>query len=391
MFTKYNLPVFILAIAHLVTDLTQGAVPILLPFLKEKFMLTYAQVGMIVLVQNLTSSVIQPIFGYYTDKISLFWLLPASVLVATIGITLTGYASSYTSLLLIVIITGVGVAAFHPQASRSAMLLSSADSKGRNMGLFSVGGNLGFALGSIAMSILIVLPGDLSNTVYFLIPGILIFAWLMQSRKQLDTYSVNNRKSAQQKVTPKVERAYYYLFILITFIFIRSTIQMGITTYLPLYYIEYLMGEPKYAANLISMFLVFGVIGTFMGASLSDRFGRKRIILTSMIITLPLLVLLPYSSGMSTIILTALLGFSLVFSFATSVVLAQELLPNNIGMASGLTIGFSIGLGGVGVTGLGFLADNFGLPIVFKLLMVLPILATLLILRLPNDEKQRIA
>ena len=175
--------------------------------------------------------------------------------------------------------------------------------------------------------------------------------------------------------------------MLISFIFIRSTIQMGVTTYLPLYYIENLAGEPQYAANLISMFLVFGVLGTFLGASLSDKFGRKKIILASMIITLPLLILLPYSSGLSTIVLTAVLGFALVFSFATTVVLAQELLPNNIGMASGLTIGFSIGLGGVGVTALGFLADNFGLEIVFKLLMFLPLLGLVLVSRLPNDQK----
>lgn len=386
MLTRYNLPILLLAIAHLVTDLTQGAVPILLPFLKEKFMLSYAQLGMIVLVQNLTSSVIQPIFGYYTDKISIFWLLPASVLVATIGITLTGYSTSYSSLLLIVIITGVGVAAFHPQASRSAMLLSSVDNKGKNMGLFSVGGNLGFALGSIIMSILIVFPGGLKNTIYFLIPGVLIFFWLMQARKTLDTYSLSPTKAGQAKTAAKVERAYYYLFMLISFIFIRSTIQMGITTYLPLYYIENLGGETKYAANLISMFLVFGVVGTFLGASLSDKFGRKKIILASMFITLPLLIILPYSSGFSTIVLTAVLGFALVFSFATTVVLAQELLPNNIGMASGLTIGFSIGLGGVGVTGLGFLADNFGLEAVFKLLMILPIIGLLLVSRLPNDQ-----
>lgn len=387
MSVKYNLPILLLAIAHLVTDLTQGAVPILLPFLKEKFLLNYSQVGMIVLVQNLTSSVIQPLFGYYTDKISIFWLLPASVLVATIGIVLTGYATSYSSLLFIVIITGVGVAAFHPQASRSAMLLSSADSKGKNMGLFSVGGNLGFALGSIIMSVLIVLPGDLYNTVYFLIPGILVFAWLMQARGQLDTYTKVGSKGEKIKPAAKVAQAYYYLLMLISFIFIRSTIQMGVTTYLPLYYIENLAGEPQYAANLISMFLVFGVLGTFLGASLSDKFGRKKIILASMIITLPLLILLPYSSGLSTIVLTAVLGFALVFSFATTVVLAQELLPNNIGMASGLTIGFSIGLGGVGVTALGFLADNFGLEIVFKLLMFLPLLGLVLVSRLPNDQK----
>ena len=96
---------------------------------------------------------------------------------------------------------------------------------------------------------------------------------------------------------------------------------------------------------------------------------------------------MPYSSGLSTIVLTAVLGFALVFSFATTVVLAQELLPNNIGMASGLTIGFSIGLGGVGVTALGFLADNFGLEIVFKLLMFLPLLGLVLVSRLPNDQK----
>lgn len=134
-----QLPLFLLATGHLTTDLNQGALPVLLPFLKNAFQLTYAQVGYIVLIQNLTSSVIQPLFGYLTDKISLAWLIPAGVLLASLGMAVTGYAPSYAVLLLIVIITGLGVASFHPQASKTVHFISSAAHKGRNQGFFSVG------------------------------------------------------------------------------------------------------------------------------------------------------------------------------------------------------------------------------------------------------------
>ncbi len=158
-------PLAMLTIAHGVTDLSQGALPAMLPFLKNFFQLTYAQVGAIVLTQNLTSSVIQPLFGYITDKVFLPWLIPVSLLLAGLGMAATGLATSYSLLLLTIVVSGLGIAGFHPQASKSAHLISSAASKGRSMGTFSVGGNFGAAVGSIFMTFLLSGPGSINNTI----------------------------------------------------------------------------------------------------------------------------------------------------------------------------------------------------------------------------------
>ncbi len=382
---KYStLPILLLSLAHLVTDVGQGALPVLLPFLKEAFELTYAQVGLIVLVQNLTSSVIQPLFGYLTDQSNHDWLLPVGVLFAGVGIAITGLASSYKILLLIVIVTGIGVASFHPQASKSAGLLSDPSSKGRSMGLFSVGGNLGMATGSFLMAVLVAFPGGMSNSIYLLIPNLCVLGMLMYYRRDLQVgHLTRQRKQAGNVEAPK--RAWFYMTILLVFIFMRSTIQMSITTYLPLYYVKFLAGDITHAARLVTIFLTMGAVGTMVGAVVSDRYGRKNVLLISASLSIPILWLIPYSHGIYTMILAGLAGFSLVLSFATTVILAQAIMPNNLGMASGLTIGFSIGLGGMGVTAMGAIADAYGLPLVFNVLNLLPILALLSIVAIPKD------
>ena len=377
-------PLLLLTTGHFVTDLSQGALPILLPFLKELFALSYAQVGLIVLIQNVTSSVIQPLFGYITDKVTLPWLLPASILLAGSGLALTGHAPSYALLLTIVIITGLGVAGFHPQASRSANLVSPTAVRGRSMGLFSVGGNFGMASGSMAMTLLLLLPGGLHNTVWFLLPASLTALAFLQFRRHLTIHSdIKKEQAAHQSPTQSsVPKA--LLAILLLFIFIRSSIHTGLSTYIPLYYINYLNGDPLYASYLLTIFLLGGVAGTFCGASLSDRFGRKMIILVSMLVSFPLIALIPLTSGLITLLLVSVIGFALISSFATTVVLAQEMMPNRIGMAAGLTIGFSIGLGGLGATLLGAFADRFGIADVFTVLAVLPLAGALCVLKLPG-------
>ncbi len=371
----------ILAFGHMVTDLSQGALPILLPFLQTKFQLSYTQIGFLVLIQNLTSSVIQPIFGYITDKITLPWLLPASILLSGLGMSIMGLAPSYTALLFIVIIGGLGVAGFHPQASRSANVVSSTSSKGRSMGIFSVGGNLGMAVGSIFMTFLLSLPGLTSNTLYFIIPaaGTALLFWIYLDK--LVPQEERHRLAAASHTSAQ-PLPYSLVLLLVVFIFVRSTIHTGLTTYIPLYYINYLNGSTAFASYLLAIFLLSGVVGTYIGGSMSDRFGRKTVIVVSMLVSLPLIAIFPFTSGWITLVLIAVIGFVLISSFATTVVLAQEMMPGHVGMASGLTIGFSIGLGGVGATVLGYVADSFGIPSIFAILSLLPLvgagLATLL-------------
>ena len=375
-------PLLLLSLSHMVTDLSQGALPVLLPSLKTALDLSYTQIGVIVLVQNLTSSIIQPLFGMITDKVSLPWLLPISIFLSGLGLSITGFMTSYPALLLSVIIGGLGVAGFHPQASKSVHFVSSDALRGRSMGLFSVGGNFGMAVGASFMMFLTTLPGGLYNSIWFVIPSSItaLLIW-----RYLDKVSPQSFQRAGKLETakPKFIRL-QPLLILLTFIFFRSTLHAGLSTYIPIYYVNYLNGSPIYAGYLLSLFLIGGVFGTFVGAMLSDKFGRKTILTFSMIIVLPMVAAIPFTSGVITMILLVFTGFSLISSFATTLVLSQEMMPGYEGMASGLTIGLTIGLGGVGVTGLGYIADLYGVPAVFSIMPLLPLIGLLLSFLLPG-------
>lgn len=387
--TYINKPLALLTAAHAVTDLSQGALPAMLPALKQSLQLTYTQIGVIVLMQNLTSSVIQPVFGYISDKINFPWLIPVSVAISGFGTALTGYMPSYSTLLLAVIISGLGIAAFHPQSSRSANLISAGKSKGRSMGAFSVGGNLGTALGSIFITFLLSLHGGLSNTLYFFIPAALMALLAWRNLPQISPPQIVTVAATHSDSTISSKLPWGPLAILLSFIFVRSSIHTGLSTYIPLYYVDYLAGSPLYAGYLLSAFLISGVVGTYVGGVLSDRFGRKTVILVSMVASMPLIFLFQFTSGIFSVIVAAVTGLALVSSFATTVILSHEMMPNHLGMASGLTIGFSIGLGGVGATILGYVADHSGIPFIFTLLTALPLAGLAFAFFLPGKLGKR--
>ncbi|MDT8899937.1 MFS transporter [Anaeroselena agilis] len=382
-----TLPLILLAISHAVTDLSQGALPVLLPFLKTAFNLTYAQVGIIVMAQNVTSSVIQPAFGYVADRLSLPWLIPAGVLLSGIGVAVTGLVGSYSTLLAIVIITGLGVSAFHPQGSKSAHFVSASSRRGQSMSVFSVGGNFGMALGTIFMGLLLTFPGGMGNTIWFLLPAgvTALLVWLNLPRVSPPPAAA----AAGKKDQPRAPLPVFLLTVLLAFILVRTTIQAGLTTFIPLYYVNYLGGSPVYAGYLLSAFMMAGVVGTFVGGTLSDKFGRKTLIVGSMLISWPLLALFQFTSGFVTVVLAAVTGFTLIASFSPLLVLAQEIMPGYEAMAAGLTIGFSIGLGGIGVTVLGYVADHFGVPSVFSVISVLPAGTIALAMLLPGGWFRR--
>jgi FSR family fosmidomycin resistance protein-like MFS transporter len=384
-----NKALVLLSASHLVTDLASGALPVMLPFLKTAFDLTYAQIGVVVMAQNLTSSVIQPLFGYLADRRSLPWLIPAGALLGGIGLAVSGLVSSYYLLLATVIISGLGVAAFHPQGSKSAHFASAKSRRGQSMAVFSVGGNAGMACGTIFMTALLTLPGELINTPYFCLPGIVTAVLLWLNLPVISPAAPAGGAAATRKGDAARPLPYFLLTVLLSFIFIRSCIHAGLTTYIPLYYVHYLSGSPAFASSLLSIFLLAGVVGTYVGGTLSDKYGRKTVIMGSMLISWPLVALFPFTSGLTTLVLVAVTGFVLIATFSPLVVLAQEMMPGYEALAAGLTIGFTVGLGGIGATGLGYIADYLGVPAVFTTIAFLPPLTVLLATRLPGKLFKR--
>lgn len=387
---KLYLPVLALALGHLVTDLQAGALPIVLPQLKELFSLSYSQLAAIVLLQNIMSSVIQPAFGYLTDKRSLPRLLPVCAAMAGAGFAFVGWVPSYKFLLAAVVFISLASATYHPQASKTVNFLSDDTNRAQNMGIFSIGGNAGMAVGSILMTFLLGLAGGIHNTVYFIIPGFLVFG--LMSKCMPDYQRVNTEhttKQAQKQADGTVDKiSYFSLFLILFYIFMRSSIHSGISTYLPLFFMKFRGFEPVFASSLVSGFLLGGVAGTYVGSVLSDKLGARKILLGSITLSIPAIYAITVAvtpwQAMAAVV-TA--GFFIIGSFATTIILAQCMMPNNVGMASGLTIGFSVGLGGFGVTILGFLADNYGLPFVMQLLAWLPIIAAAVATQIPIPKK----
>lgn len=387
---KMYFPVVALALGHMVTDMQAGALPIVLPQLKELFALSYSQLAAIVLLQNIMSSVIQPAFGYITDKRSLPRFLPICAMMAGAGFAFIGWISSYTWLLCNVVCISLASATYHPQASKTVNFLSDDTNRTKNMGVFSIGGNAGMAVGSILMTFLLSLAGGLHNTVYFAIPGVLVMALMMKAMP--DYIRVNKEhevQQAQKQASGMNEKiSYFALFLILFYIFMRSSIHSGISTYLPLYFMKFRGFEAVFSSSLVSGFLLGGVAGTYVGSVLSDRLGARKILLGSITLSIPAIYCITIATtqafAMASVVLA---GFFIIGSFATTIIIAQCMMPNNVGMASGLTIGFSVGLGGFGVTILGMLADRFGLPVVMQLLVWLPIVAAVTAIWIPIPKK----
>ncbi len=391
MLKNISMPVIALALGHMVTDLQAGALPIVLPHLKELFALSYSQLAFIVLTQNITSSVIQPLFGYITDKKSLPAMLPFCAAMAGAGFALIGWVPAYALLMCTVVIIGVASATYHPQASKTTNFLSTDKNKAANMGIFSLGGNAGMAAGSLLMAFLLTLPGGLHNTMYFILPGLLVFGLMMKYMPEYKRVNLehNLRVQAAKKSGVVQKIPYAGLAFVLLFIFLRSTIHTGLSTYLPLFFINFRQADSTFAGMLVSFFLLGGVAGTYIGAVLSDRLGARRIILGSVLCSIPAIWLIANVTMPAALAAVALAGFSIIGSFATTTILAQTMLPNNVGMAAGLTIGFSVGMGGFGVTILGFLADYYGLPFVMGLITMLPVLAAVVAFKIPIPEQMR--
>jgi FSR family fosmidomycin resistance protein-like MFS transporter len=372
----------LLALGHLVIDTNQGSLPALLPYLKTGLGLTYTATGVIVLMANITSSLIQPLFGFLADKTARRWLLPLSVFLSSLGIALSGVAPSYYAVLALVMISGFGVAAYHPEGYRTATQVAG-ERKATGVSIFSTGGNIGIAVGPPFITLLLTgfgMPGTLG----MFLPGLLVAALLMAMLPGLSRPLQARAQGAA--LAPKTMVGGMSLLVLV--ISIRSWTQLGFTTYMPFYYLEVLKGDPRMVGTLLAVFLGAGAVGTLIAGPISDRVGHRRYMVSVFFLAAPLAVAFLLVSGVWTFVLLAALGFVLVSTFTVSVVLGQAYMPRNLGMASGLIVGFAIGAGGVGATALGWVADHWGLSSALWISALMPILGCAVSLTLPEPRSR---
>jgi MFS transporter, FSR family, fosmidomycin resistance protein len=369
-----------LSLGHLFTDVPQGAVPALLPFLIARHHTSYAAASALILAATISSSVIQPLFGHLSDRISLPWLMPLGPALGGLGIALVGLAPSYPLTFAAVVVSGVGVAAFHPEGSRFANYVSG-ERRASGMSLFSVGGNVGFALGPILTTPLVLVFG-LHGTVFILIPTWLAAAIVAYELPRLRGFRAD--LASERVAHGDAEEAWGAFALLAVVIALRSFIYFGMVTFVALYYVRVLHASSALGNAALSLMLLGGAAGTLIGGPLADRFGRRTVLMGSMVALPPLIGGFLVSGPVVGIVFAVLIGAATVSTFAVTIVMGQEYLPARLGVASGVTIGLSIGLGGVGAPLLGLLADAHGLRAVFETVAVLPLLAVGVALALPR-------
>lgn len=375
---------YTLSLGHMVTDINAGALPIFLAIFKDEFALSYALAGMVITLANLSSSVIQPLFGYLSDKRQMRWLLPGGCLLAGLGIAAIGFAPNYYVLVTTVFISGLGSAAFHPEASKSAHY-ATGPLNASSMAVFSVGGNLGVGLGPMLAS-LVLFIGGIKASWLLLIPTVITVLLLYHT---LPAIKRNMEASELKKATaaPAAKTSYnpvVSLAILIVVVVMRAWLQTGLSTFIPFYYINYLHYSEAFASTMLTVFLVSGAIGTLIGGKIADFWGSKKLIILSMLPLIPLVYLFPYTSSLMSALLLSLCGLTMFSSFAPAIVMGQALMPRHVGMASGLMMGFAFGIGGMGAPLLGTIADTWDFLLVFQVLAIIPLLVAALAMLLPD-------
>lgn len=381
--TNYKI-LLLLSLGHLATDLNQGALPVILPLLKDTYNLSYAVAGLIPFISSFSSSIVQPLFGLLSDRMKCFWLLPAGCFAAALGIALLGTTNNYLLILSLILLSGLGVAAYHPEGAKAAHFAAGGQ-RASAMSVFSVGGNLGFACGSIVMAKLLA-GGGLSHSIYMLVPGLLV-SLLLLSRMAAIPCGLNSKTPGDNVERPAKQNKVLPLLTVMGIVITRSWVQSGLSFYIPFYYINYLKTDQLYASTILFVFLLAGAVGTLAGGPLSDRFGRKQVIVASMLLLPPLLLIFIYAKSILSMVALFTAGAVLVSTFSTTIVLGQEYLPNNVGIASGLMIGFAVGTGGIGVMLLGALADATSEHLAMVIIALLPLLGAGLGALLPREQQ----
>jgi FSR family fosmidomycin resistance protein-like MFS transporter len=365
--------VALLAVAHLFTDVNQGALPALLPLLILTNHWSYATAATLVLVANSASSFLQPVLGHFADRIRAPWMVWVGMLLATFGIAMVGIAPGYGWMLAAVAIGGIGSAAFHPEAAR-LMTLVAGPKRATAMSLLAAGGNSGFALGPILATGVTVAFG-LRGTPLLLVPALALAVLLaVQIGSTFRAAAASQVRSAETR-----EDTWVPFTWLSATIIVRSVIFYGLNTFLALYWVAVLHQSREAGGRALTLLLVSGATGTLIGGRMSDRFGRPTVIRIATG-SVPFLLMLLIQAPTPSLAYAALvpLGMVLFAPFSAMVVLGQEYLPNRVAMASGVTMGLAGSVGGLAAPLLGWIADHRGMQASFWVLVGLGALVFLL-------------
>ncbi|MFG2236401.1 MFS transporter [Streptomyces sp. NPDC048723] len=367
----------LLAVGHACVDIYQGAVAALIPFFVAERDYTYAVASGIVLAASLLSSVAQPVFGALTDRWAMPWLLPVSTLLGGVGIALSGLSGSYGLTLVFVAVSGIGVAAYHPESARLARLASRGSHSA--MGWFSLGGNIGFALAPLLVAAAIG-HGSLRWTPVLVLPALAGAALCVPVLRMLGRPQAGTSKTSTTRGADDVA-SFVKLSLAVVF---RSIVFTGLSTFLSLFAQQRMQGSTT--AGTVALFLLFlgGAVGSVLGGSLANRYDRVRVARWSYLLSIAAVIGVIYTPGPAMFLFVALTSAGLYVPFSLQVTLGQDYLPSRIGSASGVTLGLTVSIGGLISPLLGHLADSTSLQTALTPLIAMPALSWLLFRTLPE-------
>lgn len=382
---------FALSMTHLFNDAFQSIIMAVYPVLKDNLLLSFSQIGLITLVYQFCASVFQPFFGLLFDKKPSPWYLILGTFSTAIGLSFLAYANSLFLILVSVAFVGLGSSVIHPEASRLTHL-ASGGRHGFAQSIFQVGGNLGSSLGPL-LAALIIAPYGQHFIIYFAIaafvtalPKIPIFKWY---NKWLKWSKVNGgNKTIVRKNPMSRGKIILSLLLLLVLIFSKYVYMASLNSFYTFYLMEKFNVTIQQSQFYLFAFLFAVASGTLVGGPVGDRFGRKLVIWVSILGTAPFSLLLPYMNLFWTCILTILIGFILSSAFSAILVYAQELLPQKVGLISGLFFGLAFGIAGIAAAVLGSIADIKGIEYVYKVCAYLPLLGIVTAF-LPNAKSHR--
>ncbi|MEX2415373.1 MAG: MFS transporter [Paenibacillaceae bacterium] len=382
---------FAISAAHLINDSLQTVIPASYPILRDSLDLSYTQLGLITFILYLTSSIMQPLVGAYADRRPSPNILPLGMLLSLMGMLGLAFAPGYIAVLGAVVFVGLASAIFHPEGSRIAYL-AAGSRRGLAQAIYQVGGNTGSAMAPL-MTALIFFPFGQFGAIWFTLLagiGIVIQSWIAGwYRKQLLLYPRIPKTKVTGEVDVEHQKKIKSAIILILFTsFIRSWFGASIGTYFVFFLMENFNMSIPHAQIYIFTYMGAGIIGTFFGGPLSDRIGRKNVIVLSLLASVPFAILLPFSNELWAYPLLFIIGVINHSSFSVSVVYVQELVPGKVGTVSGLVTGLSFGIGAIGAVVLGAVIDLTSLTTVIVACSYMPLLGVIGFL-LPSDKKVR--
>ena len=367
---------FTIGTCHLLNDMIQSVIPAIYPLLKEKFGFTFAQIGIITLVFQLTSSVLQPFVGRYADRHPQPYSLATGMCFTLTGLIALAFAPNFLLLLLSVALIGCGSSVFHPEASRVAQI-ASGGKKSLAQSIFQVGGNGGSAFGPL-LAALIVIPHGQHAVGWFALAALL--ASLLLTRigywysLVLNEIKEHHRKRIFAPCTLPEKTIHMALGILVLMIFSKYFFNACMTSYFTFYLIEKFDLSVQASQYCLFAYLAAFAIGTLLGGFLGDRYGRKYVILFSILGAAPFTLAMPYLNLGWTIVMAILTGLIIASAFSAIVVYATDLKPDKVGMIAGIFFGLMFGLGGIGSAFFGWLADRTSVEYIFHVSTWLPLL-----------------